>query len=70
MDETYRPVAHANSTRWNADVNDRQFELLLTGPKFWDTRAKQGGGGAVDLVMYLMPCDFKEAVALLRARQL
>ena len=44
----------------------RNFELLLTGPKFYDTRQKRGGGGAIDLVMHLYQIDFKKAVDRLR----
>jgi hypothetical protein len=62
-DVTYVPAKNASSTRWHATVAGHNFELLLTGPKFWDTTAKQGGGGAIDLVMHVQRRSFKEAVA-------
>ncbi|CCG39552.1 hypothetical protein [Xanthomonas citri] len=37
-------------------------ELLATGPKWFDTRADKGGGGAIDLAMYLLRLDFVSAV--------
>lgn len=40
--------------------------VLLCGAKFYDTRVKRGGGGAVDLVMHRYNVDFKGAVAFLR----
>ncbi|MBZ3343388.1 hypothetical protein IPR00_22095, partial [Xanthomonas perforans] len=37
-------------------------ELLATGPKWYDTRAEKGGGGAIDLAMHLLRLDFVSAV--------
>jgi hypothetical protein len=48
----------------------REFELLLTGPKFWDTRMEVGGGGAIDLACHLAGCSFKAAVRLLHSASL
>jgi hypothetical protein len=61
QDCTYVPAASRASSRWHASVHGRDYELLLTGPKFWDTRAKRGGGGAVDLTMHLCGLDFRHA---------
>lgn len=69
-DRTYKPVEGRTTTRWHATVAQSEFELLLTGPKFWNTRAKAGGGGAIDLVMHLTGKDFSAAVRELRARGL
>lgn len=69
-DATFRPVKDPKTSRWHACVRGCEFELLLTGPRFWDTRAKQGGGGAVDLAMHLAGVNFKQAVELLRAARL
>ena len=63
-DVSFVPAKNAATTRWHARVRQNEFELLLTGPKFWDTRANQGGGGAVDLVMHLHGCHFKPAAKL------
>lgn len=69
-DQTFVPVKQANSTRWHASIGGAEFELVLTGPKFWDTRANVGGGGAVDLAVHLVGGDFKKAVAKLKAAKL
>ena len=42
------------------------WELLLSGPKWFDTRASKGGGGAVDLVMHLWGVPFKKAAEMLK----
>lgn len=65
-DASFVPAKNAATTRWHARVRQTEFELLLTGPKFWDARANRGGGGAVDLVMHLHGCHFKPATALLK----
>lgn len=64
-DVSFVPAKNAATTRWHARVGQREFELLLTGPKFWDARANRGGGGAVDLVMHMNGCHFKLAAAFL-----
>ena len=65
-DATFRPT-HASSTRRvHATAAGADWELLVDGPKFFDTRAKTGGGGAVDLVMHLWQVPFKTAVTTLR----
>lgn len=65
-DATYAPTKDPTSTRWHATVLGQDFELLLSGPKFWDTRARTGGGGGIDMVMYLARCDFHEAIRRIR----
>lgn len=69
-DQTFRPVKDAKTSRWHVTVDGNEFELLLTGPKFWDTRARTGGGGAIDLAMHLVGIDFKGAVRRLQALRL
>ena len=41
------------------------WELLVTGLKWYDVRARKGGGGGIDLVMHLLGVDFVTAVTLL-----
>lgn len=65
-DPTFEPIKNLATTRWHANVRGREFELLLTGPKFFDTRTETGGGGAVDLAMYVLQTDFKTATGILR----
>lgn len=65
-DPTFEPIKDQATTRWHANVAGLDFELLLTGPKFFDTRAETGGGGAIDLAMHLLRADFKTAAGALR----
>ena len=44
-DRTFKPVKDVTTSRWHVTVDGNEFELLLTGPKFWDTRTRTGGGG-------------------------
>ena len=69
-DQTFKPVKDATTSRWHVTVDGNEFELLLTGPKFWDTRARTGGGGAIDLAMHLVAIDYKGAVRRLQALRL
>ena len=65
-DGTFEPVKSTGTERWHANVEGREYELVTDGPKFFDTRAKRGGGGAVDLVMHVHHLDFQAATALVR----
>ncbi len=65
IDVTFVAKKDPGTSRWHSSVGGQDFELLFTGPKFWDCRANAGGGGAVDLVMHLKGIGFKEATALL-----
>jgi hypothetical protein len=65
-DPAFEPIKDHATTRWHANVGGRDFELLLTGAKFFDTRAERGGGGAIDLAMHLLNVDFRRAADLLR----
>ena len=69
-DVSYVAVKSPLSSRWHARFGSHEFELLLTGPKFWDTQARKGGGGAVDLAMHLARVKFSEAVRLLESHGL
>lgn len=65
-DTMFVPVKGKGTERWHASIGGREYEFIADGPKFYDTRAERGGGGAVDLVMYTHRVDFRGAVALLR----
>jgi hypothetical protein len=69
-DDSYRPRKDEGSSRWHVSAGGHDYELLVTGPRFWDTRARRGGGGALDLVMHLLGVDFKGATRQLRDLQL
>lgn len=64
-DPTYVPVKDPRSRRWHVCTAGGDFEILTTGPKWFDTRAKKGGGGAIDLTMHLLQVPFAEAVTRL-----
>jgi len=64
-DPTFVPTKDSSTSRWHLSVCGQDFELLVTGPKFWDCRAKIGGAGAVDLTMHLRGIRFRAATALL-----
>lgn len=70
VDPTFRPLRNAASVRVHVSVSARDFELVCTREKWWDTRAERGGGGAIDLVMHLKACSFKEAAVILHGAQL
>jgi hypothetical protein len=70
QDVEFRPRPSHCTTRWHASVAGVDYEILCTGPKFLDTRANQGGGGAIDLAMHLLGLNFKQAVSILRGTQL
>lgn len=69
-DSSYQPRKDCASSRWHVTAGGHDYELLVTGPKFWDTRALRGGGGAVDLVMHLLSVDFKKATRQLEDMRL
>lgn len=66
VDPTFEPLTVHSTQRYHVNVDGEDFELLLQGPKFFDTRLQLGGGGAVDLVMHVRHVNFKDAAELLR----
>jgi len=68
-DSTYHPVRQAASRRWHVRTVCGEFEILTTGVKWYDTRAKKGGGGAIDLAMHLLEVPFVDAVKQLTTRE-
>ena len=67
-DPSYQPVKAPTTRRWHARTSGGEFEILTTGPKWYDTHAKIGGGGAIDLAMHLLQLSFVDAVKLLVER--
>lgn len=65
VDLDYVPTTANTTQRVHVNVAGYDWELLVDGLKFYDTRAKVGGGGSVDLVMHLWGVPFKEAVRML-----
>jgi 5S rRNA maturation endonuclease (ribonuclease M5) len=56
------------------DSNDKHkwqnenHTVNITGSKFYDWQQMKGGGGAIDLVMHVNECDYKQSVAWLSDR--
>lgn len=69
-DRSFVPVKNESTQRWHCSTVRGDFELLITGSKWFDTRARKGGGGAIDLVMALTGCSFVDAVRVLVDRGL
>lgn len=67
-DSTFTPRKDPNTERWHCATANGECELLVNGPKWYDTRARLGGGGSIDLVMQLYRLDFVDAVNLLVER--
>ncbi len=61
-DPDFVPVKDKATVRLNVSIGGGGVELLATGPKWYDTRAEQGGGGAIDLTMHLFRLPFVDAV--------
>ena len=61
-DRDFTPLKNGHTERWHIHSGGHDFEILVTGPKFFDTRAGKGGGGAVDLTMHLLGLPFKRAI--------
>ncbi|EPH6076889.1 TPA: hypothetical protein ACV5PZ_004985 [Escherichia coli] len=61
-DPDFRPLKDKRTERVHVSVGGGVVELLATGPKWYDTRAEKGGGGAIDLAMHLLRLDFVSAV--------
>lgn len=66
-DPDFRPIKDKHTARVNVSIGGGVVELLTTGPKWYDTRAEKGGGGAIDLAMHLLRLDFVSAVKRLSA---
>jgi hypothetical protein len=67
-DPSYHPIKASTSRRWHVHTACGEFEILTTGTKWYDTRAKKGGGGAIDLTMHLLQLSFVQAVRRLIAK--
>ena len=67
LDATFQPVKDKATVRVHVSLGGMVIELLATGPKWYDVQAGRGGGGAIDLAMYLLHLDFVTAVKRLQA---
>ena len=63
VDRDFAPAKDSRSQRWIvSSANGLSSELVVTGVKWFDTRAERGGGGSLDLVMHLEQLTFVAAV--------
>jgi hypothetical protein len=69
-DSDFAPVKDPKTQRWHALAGSVEFDLLLTGPKFYDASRSTGGCGAIDLTCHIFGCDFAAAVRLLKSHSL
>ena len=65
-DISFKPTHSPSTRRVHATAAGADWELLVDGPKFYDTRAQTGGGGAIDLAIHLWRVPFKKAALMLR----
>lgn len=65
VDKTFVPMTLKTTQLIHFSVTDHDWELVVDGPKFDDTRVRAGGNGSVDLVMHLWQVQFKQAVRVL-----
>ncbi len=66
LDRDFAPVRALDTRRVHVTAAGADWELLVDGVRFFDTRQRKGGGGAVDLVMHLWRVPFKQAVKMMR----
>lgn len=65
QDITFVPTKDPHTQRWHCTTASGNFELLVNGPKWYNTRTKMGGGGAIDLFMELHKANFVTCVKAL-----
>lgn len=66
QDKTYEPKKNQESKVFVVEINGKRYNnLLITGDRWFDLEARKGGGGAIDLVIYLRQISFVQAVKLL-----
>lgn len=65
VDNTFELLNWLDTQRYHVNAERQDFELLLRGSKFFDTRLQRGEGSAADLTMHVSHADFKVATDLL-----
>lgn len=71
-DLEYKPASSdgPQTKRLHISREGMVYEMLVTGVKWYDSRFKQGGGGAIDFAMYVFNESFRAAASrLLRAEK-
>lgn len=67
-DPHFQPQKNAATSRLHVSVGAGVVEIIATGARWYDPRAKKGGGGAIDLAMHLCGLDFVGAVKRLQTQ--
>lgn len=71
QDRTYEPKKNPDSKVFVIEIDGKRFNnLLITGERWFDLETKKGGGGAIDLLMYLRGISFVQAVKLLSSLEI
>ena len=58
LDPTYVPIKDDHSRRWQVCSAGGEFETLTTVTKWYDMRARLGGGRAIGLTMHVLGLSF------------
>ena len=53
-DPAFIPTKDERTRRWHVHTERGDYEILPTGCEWYDTRARVGGGGAIDLTMHIL----------------
>ena len=61
-DLSFKPLKNSSTQRWHISKDARVIELLVTGDKWFAAKDERGGGGAIDLAIYLANLNFVGAV--------
>jgi hypothetical protein len=61
-DPAFLPTKNPATVRLHVTVGAGVVELVVTGARWYDTRAQRGGGGAIDLTMHVLGLSFVDAV--------
>lgn len=61
IDPDYSPKKNPFSKRFFICVEERNFEIVIVDQKFFDVKARKGGGGSIDLVKHLYSESFIKA---------
>jgi len=67
-DRDFKLRQASGTERVHFSAAGRDWEFLLLGPKWFDTRMRRGGGGAIDLAMHVFGVTFTDTVKLIRQK--
>ena len=61
-DQEFHPRKNQDTRRIIVELGDSSRKFVITGLRWQEVETLQGGGGAIDFVMYLLDVNFLEAV--------